>query len=169
MLGIDPGMKGALAAVRLDDLELVAVADMPVAGGEIAIPLLSDFMRGLHADGLQVVSVAIERVHSMPRQGVASSFKFGRAFGTAEGFFGAIRPVVLVTPQTWKGTFTLNGKDKDEARLYAIKRWPGMAATFARIKDQDRGDAALIALHHAVTGAASGAFAAPAPVAEAVA
>ena len=148
VLGIDPGGTGAIAVVNLDTLALVAVVDMPMAGKEVAVPLLADVAWGNE----QVVGVAIERVHSMPGQGVSSSFEFGRRFGVVEGYFGARYRATLVTPPTWKASFALNGKDKDEARLYAIKRWPDRAAVFARKKDIGRADAALIALHHAQTG-----------------
>ena len=35
---------------------------------------------------------------------------------------------------------------KDGARSQALRRWPGHAATFARVKDDGRAEAALIAI-----------------------
>ena len=151
VLGIDPGMTGAIAAIDLDTHELVSVIDTPVAGGQIAVPLLATHLVATQAIG-RIVSVVIERVSSMPGQGVASTFKFGRTLGTVEGFYGATLPVLMVEPQAWKRTFALVGKDKDAARLAAIQRGPAAADLFARKKDGGRADAALIALHHAQTG-----------------
>jgi len=151
VLGVDPGMKGAIAVIGLDTLALAGVVDMPVAGNEVAVPLLRDVTR-LEREGATIVGVGIERVASMPEQGVSTMFKFGVNYGIVRGFFEAHWPVALITPPTWKATFTLNGKDKDEARLLAIRRWPNQAGLFARKKDGGRADAALIGLHHAMTG-----------------
>lgn len=47
--------------------------------------------------------VGIELVHSMPKQGVASTFKFGVGYGILQGICGALRiPIIFVTPQEWK-------------------------------------------------------------------
>ena len=121
---------------------------MPIAGGEVAVPVL----RELTAQWApHVYAVAIERVHSMPGQGVSSSFKFGQSYGTVRGFFGASFQVIHAQPSVWKGHFTLNGKDKDVARARAIERWPAMAHMLARKKDIGRADAALIGLWSAET------------------
>ena len=47
--------------------------------------------------------VGIELVHSMPKQGVASTFKFGMGYGQLQGICAALRiPVILIAPQAWK-------------------------------------------------------------------
>lgn len=47
--------------------------------------------------------VGIELVHSMPKQGVASTFKFGMGYGQLQGICAALRiPFVLIAPQVWK-------------------------------------------------------------------
>lgn len=151
ILGIDPGQQGAIAAVDADDLNtLVAVVDMPLAGGEVSVPLLRDV---LHGFGPHVYAVAIERVHSMPAQGVSSTFKFGVNYGVCLGVAGSLFPVVHVSPPVWKRRFRLAKDDKDDARRYAIERWPHQAHLLARKKDVGRADAALIGLYHAETAA----------------
>jgi hypothetical protein len=152
VIGVDPGGTGAIAAVDLETLELIGVVDMPMAADEVAVPLLGELPGRLAGLGYVLAAVAIERVGPMPRQGVASSFKFGRRFGGVEGFFGARWPTVLITPTAWKSAARITGKDKDAARLLAIQTWPGSAELFARKKDVGRADAALIARHHAATG-----------------
>ena len=48
-------------------------------------------------------SAMIEQVHSMPKQGVASSFKFGRHYGFLLGVLTALGiPYQTVTPQKWQ-------------------------------------------------------------------
>ena len=54
-----------------------------------------------------------------------------------------------MTPPSWKRLVGIApGKDgaKDAARSEAIRRWPAQAGLFARVKDDGRAEAALIAL-----------------------
>jgi hypothetical protein len=45
----------------------------------------------------------LEKVHSMPGQGVSSTFTFGENFGTLKGVLRALRiPTVLVNPKEWQ-------------------------------------------------------------------
>jgi crossover junction endodeoxyribonuclease RuvC len=58
-------------------------------------------------------------------------------------------PIAFLTPRTWKRLVGIPpGKDgaKDAARSEAIRRWPQHAALFARVKDDGRAEAALIAV-----------------------
>jgi hypothetical protein len=58
-------------------------------------------------DGQDIV-VVVEKVHSMPKQGVSSTFKFGMAFGGALGLSKRFKSdVVMVTPQVWKKSLKL--------------------------------------------------------------
>jgi crossover junction endodeoxyribonuclease RuvC len=57
-------------------------------------------------------------------------------------------PAVHIAPAAWKrGVGIPPGKEgaKDAARSEAIRRWPGKAGLFARVKDDGRAEAALIA------------------------
>ncbi len=150
-IGIDPGLNGALCALDLSG-NIVDVIDTPTAGGEVIGALIIEWVNNFIDPLMQETSVriAIERVHSMPKQGVASSFKFGKAYGVALGATAAW-PVTHVTPTEWKKAFRLNGKPKDAARLLAIEKWPSHAEAFSRKKDIDRAEAALIA-RHALSG-----------------
>ena len=140
IIGIDPGLSGAIAAVAGE--QLLWAEDMPTADGRVAIPLLHQIL----ANDPPAL-VAVEHVHSMPKQGVSSTFKFGTAYGVALGVASHWR-TVHVPPTEWKKTFRLNGKGKDAARALAIELWPAHAALFARkARGQARADAALIALH----------------------
>lgn len=143
-IGIDPGVIGGWAV--LNELgALVAADDLPVAGDGaqrmIAPPLLAAIV-----GRYQPTNATVERVGSMPGQGVASSFKFGRAVGVIDGVLGAAAcPVVYVAASTWKKHFRLSA-EKECSRQRAIETWPDKAQLFARKCDHGRAEAALIAL-----------------------
>lgn len=89
----------------------------------------------------------IEDVSAMPRQGVSSTFRFGRAAGTIEGALGALGlPLVFVKPNQWKRDLKLQHRSPDALRGICIQTWPDKADAFSRKKDHDRAEAALIAL-----------------------
>jgi crossover junction endodeoxyribonuclease RuvC len=139
ILGIDPGLSGALAFYFPSLPGLVTAEDLPIAGGEIDIATLAARLRQMRPD----VAI-IEQVASMPKQGVASTFKFGTAYGMARGLVTGLGiPVHLVTPRRWKTHFHLDS-DKDKSRALALRYWPTSTA-FARKKDDGRAEAALIA------------------------
>lgn len=142
ILGVDPGKKGALALID-DDGRLVDVHDMPDATGA-ALGALVGALLADHAP--HTVAVAwVELVGSRPGQGVASTFKFGANWGAILGALGALGvPVELRTPQQWKKAMRVTA-DKASSRQRATEHWPSEAARFARVKDDGRAEAALIA------------------------
>lgn len=140
VVGIDPGLTGAIAVLGADG-NFISVEDMPALGGFVSGKLLADLLMPFTWD----VAV-VERVHSMPSQGVASSFTFGRALGVVEGVLGALGVRVLwAPPGTWKRSWGLIGKDKNASRLLALERWPEAADRLKRKKDNGRAEALLIA------------------------
>jgi hypothetical protein len=138
ILGIDPGASGALA--WLDDGHLLDVVDMPVVDKDVSAALLC---RALASVGVDVA--VVEQAQSMPRQGVASSFRYGVCYGVILGCLAAHAiPVTHVRPTKWKKAMGL-GPDKDKSRRMAIDLWPDRADLFARKKDDGRAEAALLA------------------------
>jgi hypothetical protein len=143
-IGVDPGQTGAIALVDSDGTLITCTTCRSPAASSPRHSSRSSTTGRAPAFG----TVVIEDVHSMPKQGVASSFKFGRSKGVAEGVFaGAGRPLVYVAPSKWKKDLAL-GADKDGARRRAIETWPGEAHLFKRKMDADRAEAALFALWH---------------------
>lgn len=145
IVGFDPGASGALARLT-DGGDLLAVADMPVVevGGKrrVSAPLLAAILREW-APRLAVV----ERVSAMPNQGVSGMFAFGYGAGVIEGMCAmAGIPVVFVQPAVWKRALKVTA-DKGACRLMAQRLWPAHAASFARVKDHDRAEAALIGFY----------------------
>jgi Holliday junction resolvasome RuvABC endonuclease subunit len=142
-IGIDPGQSGAIAIVTHDG-GLFRVLDMPVVDKDVNPSLVAEALRVPDSETWEM-RVVIENVHSMPKQGVASSFKFGKSFGIVLGVVAALGcPVELVTPTTWKRAMKVTA-DKETSRRRAIDLWPGQAQLFARKKDNGRAEAALIA------------------------
>lgn len=139
ILGVDPGNTGALC---LFERGLpIDIVDMPVVDGRVSPQILADAIKKWTC----IDQAVIEAVHSMPRQGVASTFKFGFGYGCVHGVVAALGiPVVNVSPQKWTKDLGV-GSDKELHRRTAIETWPGCSEIFARKKDEGRADAALIA------------------------
>lgn len=115
--GIDPGQDGAFAVLGHGKL-YPDVHVMPLAGKEIDAGKLAFWL-----NELDVSHAVVEKVHSMPKQGVSSSFKFGQNYGTILGILGALRiSTQLVTPQAWKKAVLAGDGDKDKAAAIAFCR-----------------------------------------------
>lgn len=72
-MGIDPGQNGGIAVVQ-DDGTLVAVYKMPATEADVYLKI-----KTLAKASIRLA--IIEKVHSMPNQGVSSTFKFGVGYG----------------------------------------------------------------------------------------
>jgi Holliday junction resolvasome RuvABC endonuclease subunit len=104
-VGIDPGQAGGIAVID-EHGKLYDHVPMPDTRKG-----MSDLLRNL--EGRNVVAV-VESVHSMPKQGVASTFKFGKGYGTLLGICTALDFKLLEpTPQAWKKAM-LVGTDKSK-------------------------------------------------------
>lgn len=144
IIGCDPGLKGAVALLR-DEGQLVDVWDMPVVDGKVDAHTL------YRSEEWEPYWIAvIEDVHAMPKQGVSSSFGFGRSKGVVEGVFAVMR-TVLVSPAKWKRDMGLTS-DKHTARGAAIARWPAHADKFKLVQHDGRAEAALLAEWFRLTG-----------------
>jgi hypothetical protein len=141
--GVDIGIHGAIALVDAETLDLIEVHDMPTLS--VNPPLLADLIYRSH-----IGHAFVEHVGARPGEGAVGAFAFGRSKGVVDGVLGAAGvPATQITPPVWKRAIGLpTGKDgaKDAARSEAIRRWPSKASLFARIKDDGRAEAALIAV-----------------------
>ena len=150
ILGLDPGVSGAVAFIHTEAPDRVAVYDMPVADGEVDPHELARLI-GIHAPRLAYV----ERVNAMPgggtrKMGATSAFNFGGAYAAARTVVALSgTPMVPVTPGAWKKAAGLVGgpEGKEQARAMALRLFPECADSFRRKKDHGRAEAALIALH----------------------
>lgn len=143
VVGIDPGLKGGYAILSNDGA--LSASPLPVVGGDIAVREIMDEIDVLGPPDL----VVIERVHSMPAQGVKSTFTFGKGFGRLTGMVeGARWPLLLVNPTTWKKV-VLHGtaKDKPAACAHVRGRYPNVALIppSCRVEHDGVADAVCIA------------------------
>ena len=100
-IGIDPGAKGGITV--LDDEMCIAFPYHDQALLEVC-----QLYQGRCV-------CTVEKVHSMPGQGVSSTFTFGRNYGVILGILMAFQiPYTEVTPQVWKKYFGLS-RDKQES------------------------------------------------------
>lgn len=132
-LGIDPGISGGLTLLYGNDL---SAHKMPESDKDLwdLVEMLGNW------EGWEVVA-ALEQVHSMPGQGVSSSFTFGRGYGRLRmALVGCSVPFVDVTPQKWqKSLQCLTGGKKNVSKSRAQQLYPKVKWTHATA------DSALIA------------------------
>lgn len=132
-IGIDPGASGGIAFV-------------PERGEPWALKMpetYRDILDALTTEPHYQPRAMIEAVHSMPGQGVASSFKFGENYGALVMALTASQiPFIRVTPQGWqKSMKCLTKGDKNVSKRRAQELFPNIKITHAIA------DALLIAEH----------------------
>lgn len=149
IVGVDPGLSGAIALIDTD-LWTLAVTDMPREPGKagrngVSPTLTAQAMMRTGAD-----YVFVEDVWSSPQAGVASSFSFGRSLGIVLGAAAAGSALTMVKPTVWKSALQVP-RDKNQARARAQNLFPSAAQAFARVKDDGRAESCLIAFHGLLT------------------
>jgi Holliday junction resolvasome RuvABC endonuclease subunit len=122
-LGIDPGASGGIGVISLYG---TYVEKMPDTEKDIY-----DFLKGITSR--EYSHIVIEIVHSMPRQGVASSFKFGMSYGALRmAAIASGAKVSHVTPQKWqKELQCLSRGDKNVTKRRAQELFPELKITHA--------------------------------------
>jgi crossover junction endodeoxyribonuclease RuvC len=149
ILGIDPGLGGALALLNVSTRAIESLHDMPVIQGRVDPARLALIVGMCQLQG--TIVAVVELVRSMPRQ--SGSFNFGVSAGVVHGVLGALGvPMVLIPPGVWKPAMGLRrglnetqAQNKTRARELAQKLWPLQAGMFKLIKNHDRAEAALLA------------------------
>ena len=144
-IGIDPGNKGGIAILEQDDS--VEVYPMPITGtGKDKLidgATVAEIIGG--RDGL----VVIEKVHAMPKQGVSSTFAFGRGFGQLIGVLQVMGlQWAMVTPQAWKKAILAGCGDKGKKATIAwCKRmFPDVSLIPERCRTEHDGMADALAM-----------------------
>lgn len=138
-IGIDPGASGGIAALGLTigpwaskfaDTEQDTLMQLVNCVADTRFPVFIEVLPNTpHTEAFAV----IERVHSMPKQGVASSFKFGQSYGFLRGCLIASGiPFEEVTPQRWqKELGCLSRGDKNVTKARAQQLFPSLKITHA--------------------------------------
>lgn len=157
VLGIDPGLDGALAVVSATGT-LIAIRRMPTVKRELA-----DGTKRRLVDGAAVVvfikewqpeRAIIEDVNAFG-MGVTSAFSFGRDLGRILGILDAAAlPVRSVGPKVWKGALGLLrvkkpaesvADHKKMLKLIAVRRATAMFPGVKEMSHDGCAEAALIA------------------------
>jgi Holliday junction resolvasome RuvABC endonuclease subunit len=123
-VGIDPGASGGIAYLQEDE---ITTEKMPATPRD----LFSSIYCAI--DPPQRCVVALERVASMPKQGVASTFKFGRHYGMCEmAVVASEYEYYLITPGKWQRALgCLSKGDKNVTKQKAQQLWPTHKITHA--------------------------------------
>lgn len=143
-IGIDPGLTGAIAILDPDGAVMV-VGDLPVARDNKLAWIAGNAFQSLilGCRGGRPCTAMVERVNSMPQQGVASSFQFGVGFGSILSILQALGiPIEFVRPAVWKKAMNLSS-DKKAALNKARLLYPDCELHLA--KHDGRAEALLIA------------------------
>ena len=149
IIGIDPGLSGAIAV--LENNKVINIFDIPVMseGKKNKKQLNSALLVNLLKENInkdEEVAVVIEQVNTMPGQGVTSMFNFGQTFGALKGICAALElPIFFVRPSKWKKHFELINSSKDASRTKVIEMYPKLSNQLAKKKDVNKSDAILIA------------------------
>jgi len=103
--------------------------------------------RIIDAWAVEIHEVWIETVSARPGEGVASSFNFGRSYGSLRATCTAnFLKVRECSPRSWKRSMGL-AADKEASRQRASAEFPRFAHLWALKKHHGRAEAALIALY----------------------
>lgn len=155
IIGIDPGLTGALAFYdKLTDT-FPAILDMPVTerkygkGKEIDWKKLEyriqetvDSVYGIFESDVICI---MEDVGVMPKQGIVSAFQFGKVIGGLESMFDVLGiPMYKIHPKTWKAKMGLVGSDKNASLNLVRAVYPAYNLTLQ--KHHNRAEAMCIAV-----------------------
>lgn len=146
ILGIDPGLHGALAFLTPN--VGVEVFDMPtfLLGKKTAIDEHA-LSRILDARAREIDFALLEQQWARPTDGGPQGFKLGVNYGLLRMALASnFIPYAIVTPASWKRFLKLTG-DKDSSRAMATRLLPREAHQWTRKKDDGRAEAVLIALY----------------------
>lgn len=140
VIAFDPGQKGGIAIYYQG---ITTAHPMPLAGKVLDLPAIADLVRS-HSPSIAV----IEKVGSMPGQGVASTFTFGCGYGQLQGLLAGMGiPFELVTPQAWKKLILAGTpKDKDAAIAYCRRAFPDVPLVLPRCRTPHDGIADSLCL-----------------------
>lgn len=149
VIGIDPGLKGAIAMWDGEALTVVGVPTLKAAsrGNELNYAELASMFDLLFTSADHAF---IEKVGARPDQGTASMFKFGYVAGCLRMLPMAHNiPTSMPTPQQWKKEIGV-GAAKDAAVARACDLFPAYSGVFFGPRGgklDGLAEAALIALY----------------------
>lgn len=158
VIGIDPGVSGALAVISGDNgtLRIEAVYDLPTqsektSSGKVRRYIDPVALAALVASIGEVDKVVVERLVAPPGVSGLSAYSMGATAATIATVLRlAGLSFRLVSPVVWKRGLEVPAA-KDAARQYAGRLFKD-GAHWPRVKDHNRAEAALIGAWGAVAG-----------------
>jgi crossover junction endodeoxyribonuclease RuvC len=152
IVGIDPGLSGALFFLDPNQPSIGEAIDIPVhlltRGGKKKRELDIAGLIGI-LSLCRLTHAFVEQVGAMPGQGVSGVFAFGKVFGILLGVIASRSiPLSLVPAVSWKRVLGVP-RAKDGARARASQLLPEAGHQWPLRKHDGRAEAALIALYGA--------------------
>ena len=139
-IGIDPGKKGGYAII--DDVHHTVEA-YPWDDMEFVRKMVEYSECGMS------VMVCVEKVNSMPGQGLVSTFSFGKAAGFIEGVLTACGlSYQLVSPRVWKKSYGLDSS-KQKSIDVCQRLFPDvnlLATERSRVPSDGKAESLLLAM-----------------------
>ena len=123
IIGIDPGSaSGGIAILSEGKVEVFKMPETEM-----------DIFQIFEDRCFDKPTVFLEIVHSMPKQGISSAFKFGKNFGFLLGVVTALRyPLHMVSPQRWqKELGCMSRGDKNVTKVKCQQLFPQIKVTHA--------------------------------------
>ena len=146
-IGLDPGVRGAVCVLTEHGPTFFDTPTVTTKGTrqEYLTPQMAKILAPYR--DREDVKAALEQGIAMPGQASSSTFSTGLGNGIWQGILAAYAiPYDLVRAQVWKKAMGLPpGADKDASRALASRLFPAQEGWFARKKDADRAEAALMA------------------------
>jgi len=153
-IGIDPGVRGGLAIIQEIKATIILCGTprfelTKKKNGKTVKNFVCDErgMANLLKPYIGNAVATIEKVHTMPEQGVVSQGKLMESYGLWKGMLAmADIPFECVAPQTWKKAMMpdMDKSSKDASRMRAKQLWIDKGL-FDEVKDEHVAEAALIA------------------------
>jgi Holliday junction resolvasome RuvABC endonuclease subunit len=155
IIGVDPGVGGALAAVSLHQSRLIGALNMPVIRYETQTRVAVD-PRAVAAwiETLPAMPdhVVVEHQQPFGKEGRTTTFILGAMFGAVVSVLSGYGwPISFTVPTSWKRAAGLTNRPKPDALQIARQRFgicPELAITRGEVNQEQaiaRADAALVA------------------------
>ena len=148
IIGIDPGMSGAIAMLAVPEFKVIFLEDLPIVevGGrrELELVEIRDWLEDSRPE-----HVFIEKAQAMPGQGITSTGRYMKSFGELIGLcVGLHIPYTLIHPTSWKRALLKDmPKDKGASIHRVLQLFPSLS--LPRKKDHGKAEALLIAYYGA--------------------
>ncbi len=155
VIGIDPGLSGAIALYEPAQAHETVLFDIPTTQVQIGkskrpridLHKLWTLCRTLAE--LEISLACLEEQQPFPRDSKASAHTGGRGYGYLEfAMVAAGIPWCSVSTRKWQNALGVR-KGKDASRVHASRLFPESAHMWAEEADHNRAEAALIAFYAA--------------------